>query len=404
MNAAAGWLCCGLALAAAGAEPITLSAALAEAAARAPALRRSLARAATRRAEVGTVAALAPTELTVEGGLDEPRWTAGLSQRLPSLAQGARVDAATAEARGAELEADQGAAEARAAARRAYFALLRDQQLVQLAGAQVEIAAQGEAAARARFQSGAAPRLDAVQAALARATAEAERTSREAERDASSADLALLLGRDPALALEAADAPPPSLPSLDAVLSRASTGPAAKARDAEVQAAQRQLDAARLELVPSATVGASLEPFQTSGAETSPPPAIGPRATVSLEVPLLGFNRGEIGAAGARLSEANLQRELAARERSAAVLAAHRRLARALDALRRYREEIVPAAAEAEQMALEAYRSGRAPLSSLLEAQRAGGEVRQRAVEAAFGAQDALAQLETAAGVPLDAP
>jgi len=403
MSAAAGWLCCGLALAAAGAEPITLPAALAEATARAPALRRSLARAATRRAEVGATAALAPTELSVEGGLDEPRWTAGLSQRLPSLAQGARVAAATAEARGAELEADQGAAEARAAARRAYFALLRDQQLVQLHKAQVEVASQGEAAARARFQTGAAPRLDVVQSALARATAEAERASREAERDASSADLALLLGRDPAWRSKRRTAPPPSLPPLDAVLARAGEGPAAKARDAEVQAAQRQLDAARLELVPSATVGASVEPFQGTGAEVSPPP-LGPRAVVSLEFPLLGLNRGEIGAAAARLGEANLQRELAARERAAGVLAAHRRLGRALDALRRYREEILPAAADAEQMALEAYRAGRAPLSSLLEAQRSGGEVRQRAVEAAFGAQDALAQLETAAGVLLDAP
>jgi outer membrane protein TolC len=407
MSRARRWLC-GLAAAAiatsAAPETITLQAALAEAAAHAPALRMGRARAATRRAEVASAAALPATELSAEGGVDEPRWTAGLSQRLPTASRGARVDAASQSARAAELEADQAAAEARASARRAYFALVRDQELLQLSGRQLEIASQGEAAARARFQSGAAPRLDAVQAGLARSTAEVERASREAERDASSAELAVLLGRDPARLLEAATAPAPGLPPLDAVLSRAGAGPAARARDADVRAAERQLDAARLERLPSATIGASVEPFQASGAEASPPPALGLRGTVQLELPLLGLNQGEIGAASARVGEATLQRELTSRERAAQVLAAHRRLARSLAAVQRYDKEILPAAAEAEQMALEAYRAGRAPLASLLEAQRAGAETRQKAAEAGFDAQDALAQLETAAGVPLDAP
>src|SRR5436190_2073771 len=80
--------------------------------------------------------------------------------------------------------------------------------LAQLQRRRLEVAALGETAARARFQTGAAPRLDVVQAALSRATVEADQAAREADRDAASAELAFLLGREPAQPLEAGALPP----------------------------------------------------------------------------------------------------------------------------------------------------------------------------------------------------
>ena len=398
------WLC--LASAQPG-EPLSLPQALAEAEQHAPEVAAVRAREATARAGILAAGALPPTALSFGAGQNDPPWSVGLSQKLPAFgARSARVDAASEDATSARLEALQAAAAARADARRAFFALVRAQQKLDLAEHSLALARSAEEAARARFEAGAAPRLDVVQARLTRAAAQATLGTQQAERAATAAELAVLLGRDPTRPLAPRSDGAPPLPTLDAVLAAAEKGPLAGAREAELRAARFQADAARAERIPSPTLGVSAEgllaPATPLPGESNPPFAL--RATLDLEFPLFGFNHGEIAVADAKVEEARLRRDAAVRQRIAALYAAHQRLSAALDAAARYREEILPAADEAETTSLDAYRSGLIPLASLLEAQRSAAETRAQSVDAAFAAQDAFAQLETAAGVPLDAP
>ncbi|MBF5045939.1 MULTISPECIES: TolC family protein [Myxococcaceae] len=383
------------------AEPLALEAALLEAAAHAPALAEARARQAAAHSEVGAAGALAPSTASVGAGFNDPRWSVGLAQRFSAFgARSARVAAAEAGARGAEAEARAGAAGVRAEARRAYFALVRAEAQLSAAERALQLARSGEEAAQARFDTGAAPELDLIQARLTRANAEAERETQEGERSARSAELAGLLGRDPARPLQpVGSAPPPPLPALAAVLARAATAPQALAGQAQVEVADAQLRAAQRERWPAPTVGVSVEAEGPPGEQRRYL-----RGGLELELPLLGLNGAEVRRAEATLRLAQAQAEADARRRRPAVVAAHLRLEAALRALAHYPKEILPAAERVEQMALEAYRAGQAPLSALNDARRASAETRDRAAEAAWAAQAAFADLELAAGVPLDAP
>jgi len=395
------WLC--LSSAQAG-EPLSLRQALIEAEQRAPEVAAARAREATARAGILAASALPSTAFAFGVGQNDPPWAVGVSQRLPAFgARSARIDAASEDATAARLEALQATAEARADVRRAFFGVVRAQQRLELAEHALTLARAAEDAARVRFEMGAAPRLDGVQSRLTRAAAQATLGLQQAERVAAAAELAARLGRDPLRPLAPSDDAAPPLPTLEAALAAAEKGPLALARDANLRAAQAQASAARADRLPSPTFGVAAEGILPAASGESPP-GLALRATLDLEFPLLGFNSGEIAVADARVEEARLRRDAAVRQRLAALHAAHQRLAAALAAAARYREEILPAADEAETSSLDAYRAGLIPLASLLEAQRAASETRLQSVDAAFAAQEAFSHLETAAGVPLDAP
>src|SRR4029453_12311921 len=67
----------------------------------------------------------------------------------------------------------------------------------------------------------------------------------------------------------------------------------------------------------------------------------------------------------------------------------------------RYRDEIIPQAAEVERMAEDSYRPGQSVISAYLLALQATRDVRLRAIQAAADLQNALANLEVAIGAPL---
>lgn len=378
-------------------ETVTLETALAEAAARAPGIAGAQAREAVARGEVELARTVAPLTVSLGGGWNDPRWSLGVAQRLP--APGARADrvlAAEQSAHAAEGERRANEASIRAEARRAYFALVHAKQLVATATRALEIARESEAAARLRFETGAAPELDVVQAGLARASAEAQLLTQRGEHSALSAELALLLGRDPLRPLEPTDAGPPALPSLEELLARAGQAPLALARQADQAAAEATLRAARRERWPVPVVGVAVEGDGPAGR------MVALRGALDLDVPLPGLGRGEVDRAAASLRLAGALADEDRRRRLAEIIAAHQRLSAALEALRRFPEEILPAAEASERMALESYRAGRSALASLNDARRAATDVRTQAADAAFAAQAAFAALELAAGVSLD--
>jgi outer membrane protein, heavy metal efflux system len=378
-------------------ETVTLETALAEATARAPGIAGAHAREAVARGEVELARTVTPLTVSLGGGWNDPRWTVGLAQRLPAPgARGARILAAEQGALAAEGERRANAASIRADTRRAYFSLVRAKQLVATATRALEIARESEAAARLRFETGAAPELDVVQAGLARASAEALLLTQQGEQAALSAELALLLGREPLRPLDPTDTGPPALPSLEELLVRAGHAPLAQARQADLAAAEATLRATRRERWPVPVVGVAVEGDGPRGA------MVALRGSLDLDVPLPGLGRGEVDRAAASLRLADALADEDRRRRLAEIVAAHQRLSAALAALQRFPKEILPAAETSERMALESYRAGRSALASLNDARRAATDLRAQAADAAFAAQAAFAALELAAGVALD--
>ncbi|WPB79571.1 TolC family protein [Archangium violaceum] len=377
--------------------PLSLQAALGEASARGPAVLEARARQELARGEVTVARALDPFVLSVGGGGNDPRWSAGVSQRLVvSGARGSRVAASEADAQAAALLQRQALAEARSSARKAYFALLRARQLTEVARRSLSLALQSEQAARLRFETGAAPELDLVQASLARASVQTEVVTREGEQLALSAELAQLLGRAPELPLAPSASPVPALPPLETVLARARQSPGLLATRASLAGEEARLEAARQERWPAINLGVGTEGDGPGGR------MVAARATLDFEFPLFGFNQGAISRARAAIELARTLEQNAARGRSAQVLAAHRRLEAALRALALYPEELLPDAERVERMALEAYGAGRSTLTTLNDARRAAADIRTQAIEAEFNAQTAFAELELAAGGALD--
>jgi cobalt-zinc-cadmium efflux system outer membrane protein len=378
-------------------DALTLEATLAEAAAKAPGVAETQAREALARGEVELARTLPPLTLGLGGGWNDPHWSAGVSQRLPVPgARAARIQAAEQGLLSAEGERRAHAATARADARRAYFSLVRARQLVDTATRALSLARESEEAARLRFETGAAPELELVQARLARASAEAQLLTQQGEVAALSAELALFLGRDPRRVLEPVNLAPPSLPSVEEVLARAAQAPLAQARAADVAAAEATLRAARRERWPAPTVGVSVEGEGPRGANAFL------RGALDFDIALPGLGRGEVDRAGASVRVASALAEEDRQRRFSEIVAAHERLAAALAALERFSADILPAAETAERMALESYRAGRTALVSLNDTRRAATETRAQAIEAAFNAQTAFAALELAAGIALD--
>ncbi|MFY0579956.1 TolC family protein [Cystobacter fuscus] len=363
-----------------------------------PDVQEAASRASSAEAAVRSSASLLPTTLSVGGGQTDPLWSAGLTQRFEAWGvRSARVEATRREAEAARLELEQARRAARSQVRRTFAALVAAQRSVRLSEQTLELARLTEDAAREQLKVGAAPEADLVQAQAARAVVEAQADVRQGERSARQAEVALLLGRSPLEPLWGEESPPARLPPLPTLLASSEESPAAAALVAQARSARARLEGARAERLPAPTLGVSVEKDRGGNAP-------GVRASLDLEFPLLGMNRGAVALASAQLAQAELARELARRKRVADPVAAYRRAEAQLAAAARYQTDILPAAAHAEALAREAYRAGRNPLVQLLEAQRTAAEARLSAIQAEADAQAALADLEERAGVNLETP
>ncbi|MBU8897339.1 TolC family protein [Corallococcus sp. M34] len=375
---------------------MTLDAALAEAAGRAPGIAAGRAREAMARGDIEVARTFAPLTVSLAAGGNDPHWAAGVSQRLfvPG-ARGARIHAAELGAEGAEADRRANELTVRATTRRAYFALVRARQLESNAERTLRLAQESEAAVHLRFETGAAPELEWVQATLARASAEVAVSEQHADTVTLSAELAVLLGRDPRRLLAPGEEPVPPPPSLDAAVARAAQAPRARAKQADVDAARESLRAAKRERWPTPVVGVSLEGDGPHGE------SVFLRGALDLEVPTPGLGRGELDRLHAAVSLAEAQADEDRRQGLADIVVAHARLTSALATLRKYEADILPGLETTERMALDSYRAGRSPLLALNEALKSASDLRAQFIQAAFTAQSAFADLEVAVGSAL---
>jgi cobalt-zinc-cadmium efflux system outer membrane protein len=308
-----------------------------------------------------------------------------------------RIDVANATLAVTDAEMSRIIADLRADVRRAYFTAVAANRRITIAQELEALATRARDAAQERFQTGAAPRLEALQAGLAVAQAQNEVTVARGEATAARAELNALLAYPadaaPSLADPLESGPPLSL---DAATQQTI------ASNAELNVLQKRIDEARAR----AGLARALRHPDPSvmGALTYDAPGeftTGWRLGANIALPVFTTGKADVAVADATVVRAEADRSARLAEITGAVAAALARATAARQTLDRYTGELLPASQQIEQMADESYRAGQTGLPAYLQAVQAAREVRTRALQAGLDYQRALADLERAMGTPL---
>jgi cobalt-zinc-cadmium efflux system outer membrane protein len=279
-----------------------------------------------------------------------------------------------------------------------FFGLLAANQAVQLARDVADIAGRLRDVAQARFEEGAAPRVEVLAADLELGRAESDLDLIVAERAVAQATLNEVLDRPPAqvvsLAGDLADAS--ATPTLETAVAMAqAANPDLLAIERTIALEERRADLLRAERVPTPVV-------QFGGVFNAPGEFdAGAQAGVSIGLPIFNRNQGEIAGARATAAQLQLRREALRRAIENEVFAAEARVQAGRQRVVVYRDRLVPAATTLRGLAEEGYRLGRSPLLAVLEAQRSLRDVRREYLQAQLGLQQAIAGLEETIGAPL---
>jgi outer membrane protein, heavy metal efflux system len=337
-------------------------------------------------------------EVSVEAERETPHWAfagsvpieiAGKRQR--------RLDVAQATLAVTEAETSRVAADVRGEVRRAYYQAVAGVRRVDVAQELETIATRARDAAQERFQTGAAPRLEALQSELALSQAQNELTSARGELAAARAELNALLAYPadaaPALADPLEAGPLPTVQEASQL---------ALAGNADLQVLQKQIDESRAR-VSLAQALRRPDPSVTGTFTYDSPPdfTYGWRFGAAIALPIFTTGKADVAVAEATLNRTIADRDARVAQITGAVASAVARATAARQAVLRYQNEILPASLQVEQMADESYRSGQTGLPALLQTVQAARQVRLNALQAGLDYQVALAELERAIGAPL---
>lgn len=377
---------------------LTLPDAIARATEANPALRAARAARAIDLAGIDVAGQRPNPEVNVEVARETPRWAfAGTIPFELSGKRQRRLDVANAAVAATDAEVSRVAADLRADVRRAYYMVVAASQRVTVARDLEAIATRARDAAQERFQTGAAPRLEALQASLALAQVQNDLAAARGEANAAREELNALLAFPAGAA--------PQLPdSLDAgaVPQLSVAAASALATNAELVALEKRIEEERARVALAQAMRRPDPSF--TGTLTYDAPGefqFGWRAAAGIALPIFSTGRPEIRVAEATLARATADRDARAAQIGGAVNAALARATAARQALDRYQQEILPASLQVEQMAEESYRAGQTGLPAYLQTLQFARDARQRAVQAGLDYQLALADLERAMGTPL---
>jgi outer membrane protein, heavy metal efflux system len=308
-----------------------------------------------------------------------------------------RIDVAHATLAVTDAETARIAADLRADVRRAYFNAVAADRRITIGQELETLATRARDAAQERFQAGAAPRLEALQASLALAQAQNEVTVARGEAAAARAELNALLAypNDAAPSLtDGLESVP--VPSLDAATQQTI------AANAELNVLQKRIDEARAR----AGLARALRRPDPSvmGALTYDAPGeftTGWRLGANIALPIFTTGKADVVVADATVARAEADRQARLATITGAVAAALAHATAARQTLDRYTSELLPASQQVEQMADESYRAGQTGLPAYLQTVQAARDVRTRALQAGLDYELALADLERAMGTPL---
>ena len=353
---------------------------------------------AVREAELQAAGQHPNPDVTFESTKDTPHQTLLLGIPFEPWKRSHRMDVAREQLKLADIEDASALQRLRREVRMAFYGLLGADEAATLAGSMVEVASRVHEVAQARFEEGAAPRLDVMQAELGLRRARTDLELARSARASAQAELNALLNRkatDP-LAVKGDIADGAVLPSVDQVTAAAAAGNAElRTAEAEVAIEDRRLGLLKAERIPTPTfsVGAV---FDAPGEFD-----VGYHAGVSLALPLFDRNQGQIAGSLVRGEQARLRRDALRRSVEAKAFAAHARAVAQRAQVAAYRETLVPTATTIESLAEEGYRLGRSPVLAVLDAQRTLRDAKSEYLGALLSFQSALADLEDVLGGPI---
>jgi outer membrane protein, heavy metal efflux system len=334
-------------------------------------------------------------EASFEAARDTPHEVASLAFPLEFGGKRARrLDVANATLARTTADLMVQSLDIRRTVRLAYFELVAAASRVQVTADLRGFAQRTRNAAQDRFQSGAAPRLEALQADLALAQADNDQEAARGRLDAARASLNTAMGRAPDAQVDAADAfDAGTIPTDLAAIVAASPDVAALDREIEEAVARERLAVAMRRADPTLSGGVLFD--------SRPEFTYGWRAGVAVAIPVFTRHNAEVQVETAHVAQLRAQRDARVATLTGDAIAAAARAQAARRQYLRYRDEIVPQLATIEAMAEDSYRSGQTNLAAFLQALQAAREVRLRATDAGLEYQTALADLERALGGPI---
>jgi cobalt-zinc-cadmium efflux system outer membrane protein len=327
----------------------------------------------------------------------EPRLQYSVSQ-LVELGgkRGRRIDVARNELRLTELELDAALRTLRHDLRAAHFSVLLARNNLDLGQQAVAQAKELANIARERFEAGDIAQFEVLQANLAvdRATNDLERLG-NTERIAR-ATMNQLLNRPPDAPLDLRDslfsrlAP---IPTQSLIARSLSENVDLRTAEQQIATEQSRLKLARAQRVPDLTLEPGVEALDS--AYTHP----GFKMQVSVPLPIFNRGRADIRKSSAMLEQLYAERDASRQRIGSEIARASLNVESARKQVEFYETKLLPDAERVRQLANEAYRIGQTSLLSVIDATRNAREVRLAYLQALFDYQNAVADLEQAAGV-----
>jgi cobalt-zinc-cadmium efflux system outer membrane protein len=249
-------------------------------------------------------------------------------------------------------------------------------------------------AARDRYESGAAPQLEVLQADLALAQASNDEQAATGKLAAARIELGTLIGQPLTAAIDPVETFDGGAVPADLTAAIASR-PDIVALDRAIDAAVASERLARALRVPDPTVSGGLL------TDAAPDFNVGWRAGFAITLPVFTRHDAAVQVETARVLQLRAEREARVAILTGEASAAGARADAARQQYVRYRDQIIPQLSTIESMAELSYRSGQTGLAAYLQALQSAREVRLRAADAGIEYQTALADLERAIGGPI---
>jgi cobalt-zinc-cadmium efflux system outer membrane protein len=309
-----------------------------------------------------------------------------------------RIDLATEELSLADADLQVGLRVMRRELRQAFYSLVGADERVRIAEDVLDISRRLRDAAQARFETGAAPRLEVMQAELGVVRAEAEVELARSTRIGAQASLNAVLNLPPqqptaVLGTLAAGVPPMNYEML--LAQALSSNADLVTVDRQIAVEQRRVQLLRAERTPTPV-------FSVHSLFNSPPEfTAGAGVAVSLDVPIFSRNQGPIAESIATTAQLRAKREDTRRTVENSVYAAVARVNAEQRQLDAFTQRLVPTASDLEALAQESYRAGRTSVLGVLDAQRSLRDLRRDALQAALDLQLSLADLEEILGTEI---
>jgi cobalt-zinc-cadmium efflux system outer membrane protein len=309
-----------------------------------------------------------------------------------------RIDVANEELTLADVDVRTELRLVRKELRQTFYSLVAADERVRLDESVAEISRRVRDAAQARFETGAAPRLEVLQADLGVTRAEVDLDLARSTRAAAQANLNAVLNLPPqqAVAVSGRLVDRIAAPGYESALALALASNVDLIKlDREIAVEQRRADLLRAERVPTPV-------FSVGGVFNNPGEFnAGLSAGISVGVPIFSRNQGQIAQSIATTAQLRAVRDGTRRDVENNVFSTVSKIGAQRRQVEAFQQRLVPTATDLESLAEESYRAGRTSILAVFDAQRSLRDLRREALQVMLDLQFSLADLEEILGTAL---